>query len=359
MWISNADALNSAVGNDPRPARPVDHTGQRSGAIDAVRVLGIAAVVAGHTLGTPLVRPLLYSWHVPLFFFLAGYLFASRRTVTEELNRRTRTLAAPYLVWFVLIAIPFVVLDSTLETGTWARLVSPFLNGANSALAYSTFWFVAVLFFSDVLLRCVKKLPRSLVWAIGVVGAVLGYTIGGALAQTPLSIGSALPCLSFMLIGSLAHTIRPRIRAAAPVGFGLLLLAGVGIEAGVSAPLDIKQGDFGTPVISTVAAGMISFGLVLVAESIFSRLGPRASRIATQLSYAGFMVVLTHPLVLWLMLTFGPPAPGWLLFTICAAIPWAAALLAVRSPASLWLTGVDPARAKHESDTPSDSAKPT
>lgn len=55
------------------------------------------------------------------------------------------------------------------------------------------------------------------------------------------------------------------------------------------------------------------------------------------------MVVLTHPLVLWLMLTFAPPIPSWLLFAICTVVPWAAALAALRSPASNWLTGSNPA----------------
>ncbi|MET4782792.1 hypothetical protein ABIB56_002803 [Glaciihabitans sp. UYNi722] len=106
-------------------------------------------------------------------------------------------------------------------------------------------------------------------------GAVLGYTIGGTLARTPLSTGSALPCLSFLLLGGVARTVRPHIRTAAPVGFGLLLIAAVSVASGICAPLDIKKGDFGTPVISIVVAGVISFGLLLVAESVFNRLGAR------------------------------------------------------------------------------------
>lgn len=283
-WISRADELNNVAKGPPHLAGQTDHARQRSGAIDAVRVLGITAIIAGHTLGTPLVRPLLYSWHVPLFFFLAGYLFASRRTVAEEVKRRARTLGAPYLAWFVLVAIPFVILDSARENVTWARLFVPFVDGSRSAMAFTTFWFVAVLFFSVVLLRCVRRLPRSLIWAIGIVGAVLGSAFGGTLAQTPLSIGSALPCLSFLLLGGMAHTVRPHIRAAAPVGLGLLLIAAVSLASGICAPMDIKKGDFGTPIFSMVLAGMISFGLLLVAESVFNRLGARASRVATQLS---------------------------------------------------------------------------
>ncbi|HEY5222463.1 MAG TPA: acyltransferase family protein [Microbacteriaceae bacterium] len=314
---------------------------ERSGAIDAVRVVGVIAVVAGHTLGTPFVHTLVYSWHVPLFFFLAGYFWSPRSSLTQELAKRTRTLVVPYLTWFVLIALAFVTLDSTLESSTVARLFAPFSNGQDSAMPYTTFWFVAVLFFSLILLRCLWWLPRTVVWAIAIGGALLGYFAGDTLAETPLAIGSALPCLIFVLLGTAARSVRPRIAQPGLVGLALLLASAVLVVGGLSSPLDIKQGDFGTPLLSTVVAVMISFGLLLVAESVFGRMPGSVSRLATRLSCACFMVVLLHPLVMWLMLTFGPTVPDWQLFVITAAIPLLAAMLALRSAASFWLTGVD------------------
>ncbi|TAM68570.1 MAG: acyltransferase [Microbacteriaceae bacterium] len=337
MSISRVVAL-SDVG--AWPAALPSGSATRSGGIDAVRVFGIAAVVAGHCLTNPLVRPLFYTWHVPLFFFLAGYFWNHNRALDNELATRTRTLAVPYAMWFVLIAIPFVALDSSLEGTTWSRLFSPFANGQSSAMPYTTFWFVAVLFVCTLLLRCLWLLPRPVVWSIAIAGAVLGYWAGDALARTPLSIGSALPCLIFMMLGTTARTARSHIRAPARTGLGLIVISAATITVGVSAPVDIKQGDYGTPVLSIVVAALIAFGLVLTAEACFEHLPARVGRIATQLSYGGFMVVLTHPLVLWLILTFGPTAPGWVLFVVCSAVPWLAAWLALRTPLSSWLTGV-------------------
>ena len=312
----------------------------RSGAADSVRVLGILAVVAGHTLAWPIVRPLLYSWHVPLFFFLAGYFWSSDRPLRQEVSARTRSLLRPLIAWFVLIGIPFVLLDATMEDNTWARLAVPFVNGQRSAMPYTTFWFAAVLFFSAVILRGLWTLPKPVIWSVAACGLIVSFTAGPQLARTPLSIGSALPCIVFLTLGAVARTLRPRIRRAGRVGLGLLLVSAVSAGVGFTLPLDVKQGDFGTPVISTVVAVAISFGLVLVAEALFEHLPPTAGRIATNLSYAGFMVILTHPLILWLMRTFGPPVPDWLLFAICLTIPWAAALAVLRSPVSGWLTGV-------------------
>ena len=312
----------------------------RSGAIDAVRVLGVLAVVAGHTLATPLVRPLFFTWHVPLFFFLAGYFWSPHRSVKVELTKRARTLALPYLTWFVLIALAYVALDLMVRGTAASRLFEPFTNGQHSAMPYTTFWFVSVLFFSVVLLRCLQALPRIIVVLIAVAGMILGYTAGDTLSQTPLAIGSALPCLVFILLGSAAKRVRPSIHRPAMNGLVLLLISAVLIATGASAPLDIKQGNFGTPVISTVVAVMISFGLVLLAEAIFSSLPVRASRVATRLSYTGFMVVLIHPLILWIMLTFTSGVSSWIIFFAATVVPILVALALLRTTVSIWFTGV-------------------
>ena len=307
----------------------------RSGAIDAVRVLGIVAVVAGHTLNTPLVRPLFFTWHVPLFFFLAGY-FWSNATLTEDLAKRARTLGRPYVTWLLIIALPFVLLDGQ---PTGARLLGPFYDGTQSAMPYTTFWFVSALFFTVILLRCLQIFPLLIRWAIAIAGLALGYFAGSTLAQTPLSIGSALPCLCFVLFGTLAAKVRPRIRRPALVGLALLALSATLIAAGFASPLDIKVGDFGTPVLSVLVAVSISFALVLVMEALFRHLPVAVGDGATRLATAGFTVVLSHPLILWLMLKFFPAVPDWGIFGIAVVVPWIVGLLSLRTAASPWLTG--------------------
>lgn len=333
--MSTAEATTAPA---PEPAAK-----PRSGAVDLVRVLGIVAVVAGHTLVSSTTRTLLYSWHVPLFFVLAGYFWSPHRTLGRELLTRFRTLLRPMLTWLVLIGAVFVILDLQLEDATWQRLAAPLADGENSALPFTTFWFVMVLFSSAVLLRMLWLLPRPVTWAVAGVGLILSVTAGPQLANTPLSVGSTVPCVSFLALGVIARALRPRIARPALVGAALLAVSATLVVTGVTRPLDIKQGDFGTPVLSTMVAVAISFGLVLAAEALFRKAPPRVGRVVTVLAYSGFMVVLTHPLVLWLMKTYGPPVPNVLLFALCLLIPWAVALAALATRASAWLTGVEPA----------------
>ena len=314
---------------------------RRSGAIDAVRVLGIAAVVAGHTWGTPLVRPLFYTWHVPLFFFLAGYFWTHDRSMKGDLAKRTWTLAVPYLTWFVIIGLVFVPLDATLENFSASRLFGPFVNGENSAMPYTTFWFVSVLFATVILMRILGVLPSVAVWAIAIGGGVAGVLAGPMLAQTPLSIGSAIACLIFVMLGQVARQLRPHIPRPGYTGVAALLVCALLIATGISAPLDIKQGDYGTPGLSVLVATGISFALILIAETAFHRPPATVNRGVTMLAYAGFAVVLLHPLIVWLMLKFTPWADHWLIFVVTITVSWCIGVAALWTPASRWLTGVD------------------
>ncbi|QNE36417.1 acyltransferase family protein [Leifsonia shinshuensis] len=330
---------------DPSGASTVGARKPRSGAIDVVRVLGIVAVVAGHTLPFPIVRTLLYSWHVPLFFVLAGYFWSPSRSLTQELTTRTRTLLRPMVTWSVLIGVVFVVVDLQFESSTWQRLAGPLTDGENSAMPFTTFWFVTALFFSAVFLRLLWRLPRMVVWAVAGVGLVLSFTVGPLLAATPLSVGSAVPCVAFLALGIVAKRLRPRVTRPGLLGGGLLAVSAALVLSGVALPLDIKQGDYGTPVLSALVAVAISFGLVLTAEWLCERLPESVGRIATVLACGGFAVVLAHPVILWAMTRFGPPVPDWMLFALCLLIPWAVALGALRTRASAWLTGSEPLRA--------------
>lgn len=316
-------------------------SGSRSGAIDAVRVFGILAVVAGHTLDPAFVRPYIYSWHVPLFFLLSGYFFASHRTLREEGRRRLRTLGRPYVVWFGVIGMMFLILNAGPERVSVDRLLTPFVDGQTSARAFTTFWFITVLGLSVIVLRLLWHLPRVALWAVAVGGAAAGYLIGPQLARTPLSVGSVLPCLIFLLIGHACRAVRTHVRAPGRVGLVLLLIAFSAFATRLCSPFDIKQGDYGTPFFSTLLATCVFFGLILAAEAFFSRLGSDAHLAANRLSYAGLMVILTHPLLWWIMVTFALPVPRPLLFALCTVVPWGAASLALWTPAAGWLTGVD------------------
>lgn len=313
----------------------------RSGSIDALRVLGITSIVAGHTWDdSSIIRLAIYTWHVPLFFFLTGYLWTAKRTLGDEIKKRSKALLIPYVVWLALLAVPFTSwLITRGELGA-TDLLDLIWGGNHLGRPFSAFWFVTALFAVSLMLRMLRRLPMLVIWTIAICGLGAAYLAGPALAEVPLSFGTAWPCLVFVLAGYGTAKVRPRFErplAFAPIflGIGALLAA-----TGIAAPLDLKQADFGTPILSVAMSLMLCIGILLLSEGVAPMLSPATNRVMTVLALGGFMVVLTHAGILWL-LSVGPngSAAG---FAAAVILPWAAALIVVRTPLAPYFLGSSP-----------------
>jgi len=75
--------------------------------IDQARGLSIFLVVYGHNF--PFCEPYIYSFHVPLFFLIAG-LFHPDKVGRDTVIRRAKMILTPYFVWsFLLFAFSWLV----------------------------------------------------------------------------------------------------------------------------------------------------------------------------------------------------------------------------------------------------------
>src|SRR5438105_3842867 len=87
-------------------ARSDQTAADRYGFIDNAKAIGIVLVVLGHSRGLPdsLLR-LIFSFHVPLFFFISGFLVKAGKldaSISSNTKKILRTLAIPYVLFFSL-----------------------------------------------------------------------------------------------------------------------------------------------------------------------------------------------------------------------------------------------------------------
>ncbi|QZY53062.1 acyltransferase family protein [Leucobacter tenebrionis] len=313
--------------------------GNRNAGVDAVRILGIVAIVAGHVWMTPVMRELVFPWHVPVFFFLSGYLWKSGRGLREEISRRTSTLLKPYAFWLIALYVPWSIALFIFDEATPAKLWEPLYGGRGVGGPFNTFWFVFALFATAVIWRMLSTTPIAVRVGCTVVGALLGTLFGPQLASTPLALGNALPALVFLAAGQLArHLPIERTGARILTSVTALVVSGALVASGLSLPVNIKSGDWGTPVLSYLVAILISWALVILAETWARNLIPRVSAAISYAALTGFTVVLVHSTVIWLGFEAGVPLP--LLFALALLIPVGVALIALRTRFSQWLTGV-------------------
>lgn len=309
----------------------------RSAAVDAVRLLGIVAIVVGHTWpGSVETRRLIGLWQVPAFFVLAGYLWSGGRPFLEDLRHRARALMRPYAFWLVVVAVPFLAFQLA-QHGPVVRLAGALVRGQQLGRPFSAFWFVAALFLSGVALRASQALPRAVVWVLAVLGAIATTLWGPQLAATPYSVGMVPIAVLFALIGQELRARRHLVHRTLLVG-AVLLAVWLGAVALGVAPLDPKYGVTGTPVLSLLVAVVVSVGLILVAEGTVPRLPTRAQVWVTSMASVGIVVLLLHAALLWVTDDL-LGLPLVVCFAAALVVPWALGFALARTPLAPWALG--------------------
>jgi hypothetical protein len=162
-----------------------------------------------------------------------------------------------------------------------------------------------------------------LVLPLGLVGALYG----GALARVPLSLGTAVPATSFVILGQAFRRLSGPWRSW-PAGIAALAVAVLAIATGVHQPLDMKVGGFGVVGLGVLVAAAISAGLLASAEALIPRCSKRVQHLIVIAASWGLVVILTHGLPLALL---GSRQAGFGAFAMSMGFGVACALLASRS----------------------------
>ncbi|MCU1543883.1 MAG: acyltransferase [Microbacteriaceae bacterium] len=344
-------------------ARPVQH-GARSASLDALRVFAMLAVVAGHIWVHGAARPFLYSWHVPIFFVLSGYLWKQGRPFNTEVKNRFDSLLLPYFAWLLILGSIASWSESSDGRFTPTRFLH-ILWGGDFATGspFWAMWFVTALFFAAVVYWPISQLPLPWQWAIAAALLVVAvYIPEQPVRFLPLSLGLAFPGIVFIVAGQTLRHFSATLRFPTVVGGGLLAVSFAVIVLRWSEPLDLKRLDVGTPIASVALAIALSVGFILVAQGLLgdgpARIDVRAAagagrahvggvigrlpRVATALAKASLTVLFIHPAVITVVQSLGLSRP--LVFVITIGTAWAIGLLLLRIPHSRTLTGVKPAR---------------
>lgn len=122
--------------------------------IDWAKALGILMVVMGHSnYDVPYLTEMIFMIHMPLFFFISGYLYKTNKTLKELTISNYRTLILPYFLFNLLSAF-FVIILGVYKfymhiPMDWSeKLVVPLTNsllGVPGNLLCGVTWFLLAL----------------------------------------------------------------------------------------------------------------------------------------------------------------------------------------------------------------------
>ncbi len=126
--------------------------------IDALRGFGIFCITFGHAKSCMPLKMYIYSFHVPLFFLISGYLFnGNKQPIGTYIKKKTMALLVPFLMWDVLSSVIDLLWKADFKETIKAMLT------INGELCWnSPIWFLLVLYFTDVLYALIMKLNDSI-----------------------------------------------------------------------------------------------------------------------------------------------------------------------------------------------------
>lgn len=138
---------------------------ERNQTIDVAKGAGILLVVLGHN---PLVWEdkgalyrVIFSFHMPLFFFLSGVFLNLGRGWWETVREKADALLKPYVVTL----LPLILLGSLFKSESLAAGLAGLLYGTGRTIAWNPLWFLPhlmlVTLFSWVLAKVALSRMRS------------------------------------------------------------------------------------------------------------------------------------------------------------------------------------------------------
>lgn len=170
--------------------------------IDCLKGFGAILVIFGHLNPAMPIECYIYSFHMPLFFFISGILKKNKeQPLISFVKKKAKTLLAPLIIWNIISTAILMVIGYNKHQLLYGTF---FIN--KELPANTPIWFLLNLFICEVLYEFLlsNKIPNI---AIIVVSAIIGFftceqtILPFTLYTTPIS-------LCFYTLGS---TLRPKM----------------------------------------------------------------------------------------------------------------------------------------------------
>jgi fucose 4-O-acetylase-like acetyltransferase len=242
-------------------------------AIDVARGIGIALVVFGHLNDGSFLRNWIYLFHMPLFFFLSGYLHKVKTDYRGFFEKKFIRLMIPYFS-FLLLYAPIEYKQHHAQTHPLLRTVGALMWGGDSLRGLlAVFWFVSCLFLTQQLMNwLLARYSMRAVVRITAAAFVLSYvnSMYAPWFKLPFDAQVVLGAMPFFLFGYRARSFdlnRIWVRLIATVGF---FTGGILVYSYGSLDYEMRGGVYGLPGVSFLlgASGIL---LVIFVSELISR----------------------------------------------------------------------------------------
>lgn len=268
MSEPTTNAINRGEAAPIKPAIRLDW-------IDLAKGFSCLLVVVGHTISSDsTLYRYIFSFHMPLFFILAGFTFRPK-PMRPLIKSSAKRLLVPYTIVFLLWHVMNALKSGPISTQALSSLAKTFIfaSGINldapQVLAVGMSWFLMVLFVSRIIFNGAAtitqraKHPLASLGLICSISLAAGLVLGGKLKlYLPFSFDIALIAVFFMFIGYAAKECKVDKRVD-HVWIAAIISAGIWIIAASNSSLEFATRAYHSIILMLIAAiaGTLSFCL--------------------------------------------------------------------------------------------------
>jgi len=254
--------------------------------VDVAKGMGILLVVLGHVIGLPLpIRKYIYSFHMPLFFFISGYLYNANKyklvALNDYIKNRWTRLINPYLAmaltcYCLFVIVPFLK-NHIIDISSYAKPLIGIVYSRGSAEWMpncSPLWFLTCLFLTQIIFFIICKNSTNLkIFICCVLCTVVGFLIYVSISfKLPWNFDTALIAVFLYSLGYFARTYNALdiVKKNAVKIIPLMLVIGI-ITSHLNGTVDMDSNMYGNIFLFYTGA-ISSIVVVIYTAGIFSKL---------------------------------------------------------------------------------------
>lgn len=250
--------------------------------IDIAKGLGIVLVIIGHLLiSTSTLCAEIYTFHIPLFFFLSGYVFNGYKyNFKDFIKKKFKTLIIPYIFLGIPVILYTFLKMYTLHDRNIINYTTILFNFVVQIRTF-TLWFIACLFCLNVMFFILEKVLKNDYVKLGLAVITLSifgliyYKIGGI--NLPWNIDICFVAILFFYVGYLFKNIKQFqdiIFNKKYIIFNLIVFVVLNIICGYIAlklsktKVDMFYNHYGFPPLSCISAFAGIFAMIIICKLI-------------------------------------------------------------------------------------------
>lgn len=233
---------------------------KRNADIDILKGIGIVAMIAGHVPVNQILVHFIYIFHMPLFFWISGYLYKRKDFPISVIAKKYfRKLFIPYFFGGVcgyclwLIEMKPISFQQGL-----APVVSLFFFNTDGMPIAGALWYLTAIFFVYIIYIVVDKVRVFLKNVIIISLAIIGFYLKGLMdVRLPFALDVAFVGLLFYHIGHLCKIFESQMVFAVNRYTGIFFFISATIGGMINEKVSMRTCDYGNKALFIMSAVLL------------------------------------------------------------------------------------------------------